>query len=150
MMESLALVVALALPAETECLAQNIYFEARNQSYVGKLATAHVVFNRMADPRFPSTACDVVKQARYDKSGRIIRNKCQFSWYCDGLSDKPKEHLAWEDAISAAEDAMILWNNGYDMSEGATFYHSRNVNPRWNRNMEMTVQIDDHLFYRND
>ena len=148
MFEGVGLALAMMLPAETTCLAQNIYFEARNQSYVGKIATAHVVFNRMGSADYPNTVCDVVKQAKYDKNGRIIKHKCQFSWYCDGLSDKPKEEAAWKEAVKAANDAATLWENGYDVTDGADHYHSKNVKPKWSRNMTLTTQIDDHLFYK--
>ena len=34
------------------CMAQNIYFEAANQSFAGKLAVAHVVINRVNDTKY--------------------------------------------------------------------------------------------------
>lgn len=150
MFENLALAVMMLTQTELECVAKNIYFEARNQSYAGKMATAQVVFNRVESERFPDSACDVVYQARTNSAGQPIRNQCQFSWFCDGLSDVPREHDAYIDAVTAAQDASILWRNGYDLTEGATFYHSQNVNPRWNRDMDLTVTIDDHLFYKDE
>ena len=71
---------------EVKCLAQNIYWEARNQSIQGMYAVADVTLNRVKDKRWPSTVCEVVKQ-RKNAGGRWI---CQFSWYCDGKSDTPK------------------------------------------------------------
>jgi spore germination cell wall hydrolase CwlJ-like protein len=35
-----------------------------------------------------------------------------------------------------------------DITNGATFYHSRRVKPKWRKNMEKTVIIKDHVFYR--
>ena len=72
---------------ETECLAENIYFEARNQGFAGWVAVAQVTLNRVRDDRFPNTICEVVKQGLTYESGFPIRDKCQFSWYCDGKSD---------------------------------------------------------------
>ena len=74
------------------CLAQNIYFEAGNQPFAGKLAVAHVTLNRVFDLQFPNDICGVVYESRsYYKSwtGEMIpsRGMCQFSWYCDGKSD---------------------------------------------------------------
>ena len=70
------------------CMAQNIYFEAANQSFAGKLAVAHVVINRTEDLQFPNEICDVIYQAKtkVNWEGNVvpIRNQCQFSWYCDG------------------------------------------------------------------
>ena len=83
-------------PSEVTCLADNIYFEARNQGLAGQLAVVNVVVNRVADSRYPDTICEVVKQGptrlSWKGTGELIpiRNRCQFSWYCDGKSDIPK------------------------------------------------------------
>lgn len=64
------LILLLLLPfsakadSPLECLAKNIYFESRNQPWVGKLAVAQVTLNRVADSRFPDSICDVVKQQK--------------------------------------------------------------------------------------
>ena len=86
------------------CLALNVYHEAKNQSFIGQVAVAQVVMNRVKDTRYPNTVCDVVKQgATYKwKPDFPIKNRCQFSWYCDGKSDKPKEHQAWRTAMHIA------------------------------------------------
>ncbi len=76
---------------EAICLATNIYHEARGESYAGKVAVANVTMNRVTSPKFPNTICDVVYQAQTKENwkGNTVpkRNKCQFSWYCDGKSD---------------------------------------------------------------
>jgi hypothetical protein len=66
------------------CLALNDYFEARGESLAGRLAVAKVVMNRAMDKRYPKNVCAVIKQ---NKSR--LSNRCQFSWYCDGLPDTP-------------------------------------------------------------
>lgn len=148
MFESAALIFTLLSQPDLECMAKNIYFEARNQSYSGKVATAHVVMNRVKSEEFPNNVCDVVYQAKLNSNGAPIRNRCQFSWYCDGLSDVPREQDEWIESVRVAQDAVLLWDNNFDLTEGSQFYHSRNVNPWWNRNMTLTVRIDDHLFFR--
>ena len=78
------------------CLALNTYHEAKNQSLVGQIATAQVVMNRVEDNRFPNTICEVVKQGptrpswEDPKKEYPIKHRCQFSWYCDGKDDTPK------------------------------------------------------------
>ena len=47
---------------QTTCMADNIYFEARNQGTAGWSAVASVTLNRVKDKRFPNTVCEVVKQ----------------------------------------------------------------------------------------
>mgnify|MGYP003314693505 CR=1 FL=1 len=63
---------------EMYCLAKNIYFESRDQPYIGRLAVAQVTMNRVKSEEFPDTICDVVTQ------GGERKHRCQFSWYCDG------------------------------------------------------------------
>ena len=90
---------------EIYCLAENIYHEARGEADIGKQAVAHVVLNRVSRDDFPNTICAVIRQGpireswttRKDKtlsdSKRIywpVKNKCQFSWYCDGKGDQIK------------------------------------------------------------
>ena len=92
-----------------DCLTKNIYFEAKNQSIAGQLAVALVVINRVKDKRFPKTICDVIYEGPTYESWKTRqipdlpkesrkyyprRDRCQFSWYCDGKSDNPKELTA--------------------------------------------------------
>lgn len=130
------------------CLALNVYHEAKNQSFMGQVAVAQVVMNRVKDERYPNTVCDVVKQAETYKYNPTIpiKNKCQFSWYCDGKSDKPEEPKAWRDAMHVANGVY----NGHigDFVEGATHYHAYYVNPSWAKVKQYVLRIDDHIFYR--
>lgn len=125
------------------CVAVAIYFESRGEPVAGQVAVAHVIRNRMEDPRYPDNACDVVKQGYYWK-GFPIRHKCQFSFYCDGLSDNPKNLRAWKDALYIAE------LSGYipDTTDGATHYHSTKVFPQWAYAGEVTTKIHRHVFYK--
>ena len=151
----LTLQFLFASPAEWSCLAKNIYFEARNQSTAGQIAVSHVVMNRVKSKRYPNTICGVVEQgltSRWWKKEHgktvMLKNKCQFSWYCDGLSDEPKEPTTWKHALVVAKDAYTLWNLGTDISEGSMWYHAQNVRPKWRRDFAYVARIDDHLFYR--
>lgn len=127
------------------CLAQNIYFEARNQSVLGKEAVAEVVLNRVNSNRYPDTVCGVIKQARQYR-GSVLINKCQFSWYCDGESDIPTDILSWSDSVKLAHH--ILMNGQRMITLGSTHYHAISVSPYWKEALERTVQIDDHIFYK--
>jgi spore germination cell wall hydrolase CwlJ-like protein len=80
------------------CVAMAVYFEARGEPTAGQIAVAQVIRNRIEDPRYPDNACDVVKQGYY-WNGIPIRNKCQFSFYCDGKSDDPKNKQAWFNSL---------------------------------------------------
>ena len=130
------------------CLASNIYWEARNQPLLGRLAVAQVTQNRVENERYPNTICNVVKQTKFYPSGRIDLHSCQFSWYCDGMSDEPKETwgFSYEEAFYLAVDFME--DRPLDITEGATHYHSTKVNPNWADTLDKIVQIEEHIFYR--
>jgi len=143
---------------EVKCLALNIYFEARDQPTKGQIAVALVTINRVNSKRFPDTICRVIHQASRHKNGKPKRNKCQFSWYCDGISDIPRERLAWK--ISLLISQAMLQQPGIqikhygetwkieDFLNGAKHYHRVDVNPYWNRKMLKVVTIGDHIFWK--
>ena len=135
------------------CLALNTYHEAKNQSLVGQIATAQVVMNRVADDRYPNTVCEVVKQGPHRPSWENpekeypVKHRCQFSWYCDGKSDVPKNEKAWKKAQDYAY--LVLYNRiNLDVTEGATHYHATYVRPAWARTKTRTTRIEKHIFYR--
>jgi len=131
------------------CVAVAVYFEARSEPFIGQSAVAHVIMNRVYDERYPSNPCDVVHQGpTYAWAKHYpIRHKCQFSYYCDGKSDKPNKNSdAWSMAILAATGAVYGMN--MDPTEGATHYHAYYVNPEWTSTKTMTIRINDHIFYR--
>jgi len=128
------------------CMALNVYHEARNQSLVGQIAVAQVTVNRVNDSRYPDTVCGVVKQSITYSSGDPVKNKCQFSWYCDGKSDKPKDEDSYYTALHIAR--RMLEGNLIDFTEGATHYHATYLRPDWAETKTYITQIDDHIFYR--
>lgn len=139
---------------EATCLAKNMYYEARNQGLAGQLAVSLVVMNRVKDSRYPNTVCGVVEQGptreSWKKNGTYypIKNRCQFSWFCDGKSDEPKEPTTYKRLLDLAlvlvyDDIQIV-----DFTEGATHYHADYVYPAWRKSKTKTVEIADHIFYR--
>jgi hypothetical protein len=130
----------MSLSNELQCLALNIYFEARSESIEGQHAVGHVVMNRVADSSFPDTICDVVKQG-----GEAKLNQCQFSWWCDGRPDTPVNQQAWSKSmLRALEIASGVVD---DPTHGALWYHADYVNPKWSKAMTMVTKIGQHLFY---
>ena len=137
---------------DKKCLTENIYFEARGQGQAGWLAVAQVTQNRVDDRRFPNTICEVVKQGLTYASGDPIRNKCQFSWYCDGKSDKPKNTKVYNEIselVNYIYDVKGHTNHELlDITDGATHYHADYVRPSWAKTKTKTIEIEDHIFYR--
>ena len=132
---------------EVKCLAQNVYFEARDQPTKGQIAVALVTLNRVNSRRFPNNICKVIHQASRYSSGKLKKNKCHFSWYCDGLSDKPKDEIAWKVSQLLATAMYEKRLKVKDFLHGATHYHRKDVDPYWNRKMLKYSTIGDHIFY---
>ena len=140
---------------EATCLAKNMYYEARNQGLAGQLAVSLVVMNRVKDKRYPNTICEVVYQGPISKwwlkeKGKIvpIRNRCQFSWYCDGKSDDPKNKKKYKFFLDLSRDLVYGNMKVVDITEGATHYHADYVYPDWRKTKTKTIEVADHIFYR--
>jgi spore germination cell wall hydrolase CwlJ-like protein len=132
---------------QVQCMALNIYYEARGSNLADQAAVADVVLNRVNDTRYPNTICEVVKQGLQDANGNMRRNKCQFSWYCDGKHDKPQDEDRWVEAQSIAWN-MVEENKYRGITEGATHYHADYVEPRWASTLQLVGRIGAHIFYR--
>lgn len=124
---------------DLQCLAKNVYFEGRNQPWVGQVAIAQVTLNRVRSAAFPSTICEVVRQKK--------RNICQFSWYCDGKSDQPKDVKDYDKATDVA--IQVYSGTIPDVTEGALWYHATYIRrPFWAYSMKEMVKINEHIFYK--
>ena len=130
------------------CMALALYFEARGEPVTGQIAVGHVILNRVLDKRFPESVCEVVFQGQTYKSkpDLPIRNKCQFSFWCDGKSDKPKNYAAYQEAVYLSR--MILNSDFSDPTEGSTHYHTIEILPSWASSKTSIVRINNHIFYR--
>jgi len=154
---------AVADEKDLTCLAKNLYFEARDQSFAGQIAISLVVLNRVNDTRFPNTICEVIYEGptkeswktridpTLDAEERIfypVRHKCQFSWWCDGKADEIKDFKTYKKMLEVAGlflDKRVLF---IDITEGSTHYHAYYVAPDWGKDHIRVTQIDDHIFYR--
>jgi len=133
--------------SELQCLATNIYHEARSEGLTGQRAVAWATMNRVSSDVYPDTVCEVVYQAKLTDSGTPIQNKCQFSWYCDGKSDDIDNETAWNEAVSIAEEVMSSYGIETDPTNGAIMYHAAYTEPYWASSYEKTARIDTHIFY---
>ena len=122
------------------CLALNLYWEARSEGEEGMIAVGWVVLNRMAHPKYPATACEVIHQGG-------VEPPCQWSWWCDGRSDKPTEPKAWAQAQTLAK--RLLQDPPSDPTYGAIwFHHERLEPPSWLNKRESVAYIGKHIFYK--
>ena len=104
-----------------------------------------VTLNRAENKLFPNNVCDVVYQSKIDKNGNPIRGKCQFSWYCDGKSDKPMNKDVWYDSVKIA--ASLVEGTADIIGTSATHYHTKNVRPYWSKHYTKLGYYGEHVFY---
>jgi spore germination cell wall hydrolase CwlJ-like protein len=128
--------IHLANNRELKCLADNIYYEAGNQSTQGKLAVAAVTINRVKSPKFPKSVCAVV----YQRTKRV----CQFSWVCEGKKSV-RSAQQYSESKKVAEKVLLSGANHGILGRNVLFYHADYVNPRWN--LRRVAKIGDHIFY---
>ena len=127
--------------AEQKCLTAGVYFEARGENLKGQAAVAQVILNRVRNPAYPDTICGVVYQNDH------WRNRCQFSFACDGIRDRVASPAHW---AMARDVAMAVTAGKIFIPEvgSSTHYHATYVNPRWAGTMEKMKKIGLHVFYR--
>jgi len=118
---------------DLNCLAKNIYFEARGESYKGKIAVAQVTINRVKHPEdFSKTICGVVYQPD------------QFSW-----TKLPKQAILdtkqWEASLHIAQG--VLSGRIFLENFNALYFHAQHVKPYWRTNKKHIRTIGKHIFY---
>jgi spore germination cell wall hydrolase CwlJ-like protein len=123
--------------ASQRCLALTMYWEARGEGRRGMVAVGAVVLNRVADPRFPHTVCEVIYQGGESPP-------CQFSWWCDGRSDRPTQRTAWTTSLALAAD--LLKGIVRDPTHGALYFSQISI-PQPPQRIR-TAQIGNHAFYK--
>ena len=127
---------------DLQCLAENVYFEARGEPLEGQYAVAEVTLNRTRSDHFPHTVCGVVHEARWNSArGRYIAD---FSWTeLSGLS--PQEDPAWKQAMVVATAAYEDLHE--PLVPGALYYHTISVSPAWSKSRKAVATIGKHIFY---
>ena len=129
------------LEKSVKCLADNIYYEAGNQSKIGKVAVAYTTLNRVLHHQFEDTICGVV----YERN----RTTCQFTWVCETRRFKPihdRELVVYMESKKVAIEVLKTYNVRNDPTKGSLFYHAYYVDPQWKR--QKLIRIQDHIFYK--
>ena len=120
-----------------DCLRKALYFEARGESLKGEFAVAEVILNRVDDPGYPKSVCNVINASGH--------GACAFSFVCDGVRDVMHEPAAIDRAGRIAR--VMLDGAPRSLTQGATYFHTRYVRPGWGHVVQ-TAAIGAHLFYR--
>ena len=121
---------SMILESDVVCLTNTIYFEARGESFLGKLAVGSVVRNRMI--RQGKTACEIV----YEKN--------QFSW--TRTIPVVTNQKVWLSLYQLS--IKILLNEYPDPTNGAVFFHEKTIEPFWKDSLVKSFEEGNHIFYR--
>ena len=129
--------------ADYHCLVDNIYYEAGNQPWIGKMAVAYVTVNRVRDQRYPNSICEVVWQ-------KTTASTCQFSWTCqiDKVKRRKVNDEWWAESEEVVKELMKSYDPYVDPTRGSTHFHATYVKPEWGKSLYHVVTINDHIFYR--
>ena len=140
------LLISTTKADDFNCLVEALYHEARSESFIGMLSVANVILTRKESSNFPSTICKVVHQGKYWK-GNPIKDKCHFSYWCDGRPERFTDIAGLIKSINVAE--MSLKGIQIKQTVGATHYHASYVTPGWasDPNFKSLGQIGTHVFY---
>jgi len=129
------------------CLAKALYFEARGETAKGQIAVGRVILNRVKDERYPDTVCGVVFQ------NAEMRNRCQFSFACDGKAEKVSNKKLWREIVQRAGWLLAcrsecaetpIWRGKLWRS---THYHADYVSPGWAKRMRPMGKVGLHSFF---
>ena len=130
-----------------ECLATAMYFEARGEPARGQFIVGRVILNRVESRYYPDDICEVVYQNAH------MKNRCQFSFACDGLSNQVSETKTWQQIKRRAQylvecdDKCSLAALGRSDLWTSTHYHADYVSPNWAKKLQRTGQVGRHIFY---
>ncbi len=127
---------------DLECLAENVYFEARGEPLTGQYAVAEVTLNRTRTANFPHTICGVVHEIRW--SPERHRYVADFSWTELGPMS-PQGGPAWKQAMAVASSAYDELHE--PVVPGALYFHATSIRPAWSRTHKRIATIGGHCFY---
>lgn len=110
-------------------IARCVYGEARGEEYLGKVAVAAVILNRVDDANFPNTVSGVIYQPG------------AFDVVADGQINLAPD----EECIRAARDAF----GGWDPTNGCCYYYNpRTATNQWMLSKEVMLTVGNHVFCR--
>ena len=113
--------------SDLNLLAHCVYAEARGEPYIGQVAVAAVILNRVKSASFPNTIAAVIYQPY------------AFSSVSDGQINLTPNDTAYK----AAQDAL----NGWDPTYGCLyFYNASTSTSKWIYSRKTVVTYGNHIF----
>ena len=121
-----------------ECLAWNLYFEARGGTTNEQISVAYVPINRTHAPHWSNNICENVFQYEFVNG----RKAYQFVWA--GFSIGPKYRVEYDTWIVVQQIAYKVYRGDLaDPSNGATYFNHHSVGGR-----RGAVRIGHHVFFK--
>ena len=130
------------LSGDIECMAMNIYHEARGEPIAGQYAVAEVTLNRTHSREFPGSVCQVVYQKHWNPQRKEI--VYAFSWIGQSTATNFNS-AAWRQAREIAR--AVLTRERKSTLHGALNYHTIDIKPEWARHHKRLGIIGRHIFY---
>jgi N-acetylmuramoyl-L-alanine amidase len=131
---------------DIDAMARTVWGEARNQSYLGQVSVAYVIKNRARN--------------RMSSIYNICHAPFQFSCWNKDDPNLPKVlAISLDNSPSFIEaygiSCLVIVGSIDDPTKGADHYHTINRPPNvkvwppvWSKDMNQTITIGDHVFYR--
>ena len=118
-----------------ECLAKNVYHEARGEDILGKAMVVKVVLNRMAISNYTKDPCDIVYQPS------------QFSWTKDNSKELTNDELyEYKDFVKTVLDNEVMIPDTF--SNVTHYYNDSKIHkPKWAFKLHRVGKIGNHVFF---
>lgn len=139
--------VIMLIPSALMCLALNVYHEARGEPEIGQAAVAMVTLNRAQSQ---AKVCDTVAEKnQFSWTAKFVQGRDKKGFFVLTPAGQPKDEEAWYRAKVVAINALrtFKYKSG-DVTQGATMFHAKNVQPYWTKFSEKTATIGSHVFYK--
>lgn len=120
---------------ELQCLAKNIYHEARGEGIAGMMGIAQITLNRAdSQHRGKKTLCGVVHDTK------------QFSWTSDTKTNQKRlDKASWQQSLHIAQ--LVLLGVRIKEIEDSLYFHSHKIkNPKWTKDLSVNKQIGQHVY----
>lgn len=125
---------AVANDKEIDCLAKNIYYEARGEPETGQFLVGFVTLNRVRSNSWSNSFCSVIAE----------RN--QFEWYSTQSLNRKLNNEAFN---KAKEIATVVYNsNGTDLSQYGYFFKRTDRESKFFNSLTKISKVGNHSFYK--
>lgn len=134
---------------DIQCLADNIYFEARGEPIEGQYAVAEVVINRTKSAYHPDDICGVVHFNITNPRTGIV-HACAFAWTCDNIQHNvPHDTRAIIKAFRIAVEVLFdpNYTSVFENHAMSTHFHADWITPWWSVRLGYVASIGNHKFY---